>query len=89
MEAPEQVSRTGGTATSEQQQLQRLERELAQSRQALEDFTASVSHDLRAPLRHVSAFVRIAREDLGEDVDPERGRRIWTRPPMPQAIWAN
>jgi signal transduction histidine kinase len=54
-----------------QQRLQRLERELAQSRQALEEFTASVSHDLRAPLRHVSAFVRIAREDLGDAVDPD------------------
>jgi signal transduction histidine kinase len=54
-----------------EQQVQRLERELAQSRQALEEFTASVSHDLRAPLRHVSAFVRIAREDLGAMVDPD------------------
>lgn len=61
----------GGAAETAQQQLQRLERELAQSRQALEEFTASVSHDLRAPLRHVSAFVRIAREDLGDDIDPE------------------
>ena len=66
----------GSTAVSTQQQLQRLERELAQSRQALEDFTASVSHDLRAPLRHVSAFVRIAREDLGDGVDPEVGSHL-------------
>jgi len=71
MEAPEQMNPAGGTAVSTQQQLQRLERELAQSRQALEDFTASVSHDLRAPLRHFSAFVQIAREDLGDGVDPE------------------
>ncbi len=71
MEAPEQVNPNGGTPVCAQLQVQRLERELAQSRQALEDFTASVSHDLRAPLRHVSAFVRIAREDLGLDIDPE------------------
>ncbi len=71
MDAPEQVNPAGGTKVSEQQQVVRLERELAQARQALEEFTASVSHDLRAPLRHVSAFVQIAREDLGDDVDPE------------------
>lgn len=47
-----------------------LEHELAMARQALEDFTYSVSHDLRASLRHVNAYVRIAREDLGEGLDP-------------------
>jgi signal transduction histidine kinase len=53
-----------------EQRLALLERELAQVRLALEDFTYSVSHDLRASLRHVSAFVRIAREDLGTDAGP-------------------
>ncbi|MEO8546311.1 MAG: ATP-binding protein, partial [Burkholderiaceae bacterium] len=48
-----------------------LERELAQAHLAMEDFTYSVSHDLRASLRHVSAFVRIAREDLGAAADPD------------------
>lgn len=43
---------------------ERLARELAQARAELEDFTYSVSHDLRASLRHVSAFVQIIREDL-------------------------
>lgn len=46
-----------------------LERELAQAQQALEDFTYSVSHDLRASLRHVTAYLRIAREDLGDGID--------------------
>jgi light-regulated signal transduction histidine kinase (bacteriophytochrome) len=48
-----------------------LERELAQARLALEDFTYSVSHDLRASLRHVNSYLRIAREDLGDALDPE------------------
>ncbi len=51
--------------------LARLERELAQARLVLEDFTYSVSHDLRASLRHVSAFVRIAQEDLGASAEPD------------------
>lgn len=45
---------------------ERLQRELTQVRGALEDFTYSVSHDLRASLRHVNAYVQIIREDLGE-----------------------
>lgn len=45
---------------------ERLARELAQTRTELEDFTYSVSHDLRASLRHVSAYVQIIREDLDE-----------------------
>lgn len=45
---------------------ERLQRELGQARAELEDFTYSVSHDLRASLRHVNAYVQIIREDLGE-----------------------
>lgn len=52
------------------QRIEQLERELAQARLALEDFTYSVSHDLRASLRHVNAYLRIAREDLGDQLDP-------------------
>lgn len=49
---------------------ERLARELAQARAELEDFTYSVSHDLRASLRHVSAYVQIIREDLDEQSNP-------------------
>lgn len=45
---------------------ERLQRELGQARAELEDFTYSVSHDLRASLRHVNAYVQIIREDLGD-----------------------
>jgi light-regulated signal transduction histidine kinase (bacteriophytochrome) len=48
---------------------ERLARELAQARAELEDFTYSVSHDLRASLRHVSAYVQIIREDLDHQSD--------------------
>lgn len=46
----------------------RLQCELDQARAELEDFTYSVSHDLRASLRHVNAYVRIIQEDLGDQV---------------------
>lgn len=48
------------------QECERLRRELAQARAELEEFTHSVSHDLRASLRHVSAYVQIIREDMGD-----------------------
>jgi light-regulated signal transduction histidine kinase (bacteriophytochrome) len=45
-----------------------LRAELAQSKAALQEFTSSVSHDLRASLRHVTAFVKIIKEDLGDQI---------------------
>lgn len=51
-------------------QIDELRRELAQSRLAIEDFTYSVSHDLRAPLRHVVSYLKVVREDIGDGIDP-------------------
>lgn len=52
------------------QTIEDLQRQLAQSRLALDEFTYSVSHDLRAPLRHVNAYLKIIREDLGDTINP-------------------
>ena len=41
----------------------------------LEDFTYSVSHDLRAPLRSIDGYSRILQEDFGDKLD-EEGRRV-------------
>ena len=60
------------------QQIAELECQLASSRQALEDFTYSVSHDLRAPLRHVGAYLKIVQEDLGEGVEPSIASHLQT-----------
>jgi len=45
--------------------------ELEATLRQMESFSYSISHDLRAPLRHVSGFSRIVLEDYGERLDEE------------------
>jgi PAS domain S-box-containing protein len=54
-----------------EQQIRELNREL-------ESFSYSVSHDLRAPLRHIDGYARILREDLGARLDAESRRCLDT-----------
>ncbi len=50
--------------------------ELVVINQELESFTYSVSHDLRAPLRHVDGYAQILEEEFGPQMIPEAQKFI-------------
>ncbi|MEO7108475.1 MAG: ATP-binding protein [Rhodoferax sp.] len=48
-----------------------LEAELAAVRAEMQNFTYAVSHDLRAPLRHIVSYARLVQEDAGPQLTEE------------------
>lgn len=52
--------------------------ELERANRDLEAFTYSVSHDLRAPLRHVNGFAKILQQEHADQLDAEGQRLLGT-----------
>ncbi len=53
------------------EEIRRVNADLAASVKELEAFTYSVSHDLRAPLRHITGFSKLLMEEYGPSLPPD------------------
>ncbi len=70
------------------QQLERRSAELEASNKELEAFAYSISHDLRAPLRHMVGFAELLRQHAATALD-EKSRRLHDHHPGCRAsAWA-
>lgn len=58
------------------QQLRERATELEQANRELEAFTYTISHDLRAPLRHINGYASMLDEEAGHELAPQTRRYI-------------
>jgi len=59
-----------------QNELQLLNSRLAAANRELESFSYSVSHDLRAPLRHIDGYIQLLLEDSASTLSPDARRHL-------------
>ena len=59
------------TPLSDADRIAQLEAALSSLRAEMQDFTYTVSHDLRASLRHVVSYIHLVQEDAGAQLPPE------------------
>jgi two-component system, sensor histidine kinase and response regulator len=71
----ERAEADGRTAAQLEQLLARRTKDLQNATRDLEAFSYSISHDLRAPLRHINAFISLLEQSLkGSLTEESRGR---------------
>lgn len=58
------------------ERLQAKAAQLEATNRELESFSYSVSHDLRAPLRHIDGYARMLSEDVGDRLEDEPRRHL-------------
>lgn len=66
-----------GVVLRRAEELAGLNRELVRSNKELEAFSYSISHDLRAPFRHIVGYAEMLRENLG-GLEPTNARFLQT-----------